>query len=121
MESWQMRWASARRFKLLPFLLASSSQIKEGSRKRDTQQNFNRIPCGQLLEELHLLNLGSRKAARIAAASTQLQLNLCAGKNMELSLDLHFAVQCAGSRFLIVVPVTLLEQWRRELDTWVSD
>lgn len=25
-----------------------------------------------------------------------------------------------GARFLIVVPVTLLEQWRRELDTWVT-
>ena len=24
----------------------------------------------------------------------------------------------AGARFLVVVPVTLLEQWRRELDTW---
>ncbi|CAE7571809.1 CHR24 [Symbiodinium natans] len=26
-----------------------------------------------------------------------------------------------GSRFLVVVPVTLLEQWRRELDTWAQN
>ncbi len=29
------------------------------------------------------------------------------------------SLQPSGARFLIVVPVTLLEQWRRELDTWV--
>lgn len=26
-----------------------------------------------------------------------------------------------GARFLVVVPVTLLEQWRRELDTWAQN
>ena len=28
--------------------------------------------------------------------------------------------ECSGSRFLVVVPVTLLEQWRRELDAWAG-